>query len=160
VILTLKSTEQCINEIKNSIPKRKYKSCLSFSPSEVRHISILSGESTTQKYRGFINLIMIMFIVLNLRNIYDNFRTYGIRFTQHPLEFVPYSATIGFLLLFVFVELGFRLDRLRFHHLISDVKVVSLCLFRGFCWFATSLPFFYFCICTVENISWVGLFRE
>jgi hypothetical protein len=83
-VVTIKSTEQCISEIKARCPARKYKSCLSFTPSEVRHVSILSGESTTQKYRGFINLIVIMFVVLNLRNMFDNFVKYGLRFLKYP----------------------------------------------------------------------------
>lgn len=84
VIATITSTEQCIKDIARLCPSRKYKSCLSFSPSNVRHISILSGESPTQKYRGFLNLIAIMFVVLNLRNITDNFLKYGARFTKAP----------------------------------------------------------------------------
>jgi hypothetical protein len=89
----------------------------------VRHISILSGESPTQKYRGFINLIAIMFVILNLRNIVDNFYRYGARFQKAPFEFLPYSATIGFLTLYVFIELAYRLDRLRFHRIMSDSLV-------------------------------------
>ena len=65
-----------------------------------------------------------MFIVLNLRNIYVNFKKYGARFLDYPLEFVPWSATIGFGFIFIFVELAFRLDRLRFHRLLSDQVVV------------------------------------
>ena len=99
----------------------------------MRHVSILSGESTSQRYRGFINLIVIMFIVLNLRNIYVNFKKYGVRFAQYPMEFLPWSATIGFSFLFVFVELGFRLDRLRFHRILSDTVVVNFVLYRDCC---------------------------
>jgi hypothetical protein len=113
-----------MQEIKSQCPTRRYKSCLSFCPSEVRHISILSGESTTQKYRGFINLIVIMFVVLNLRNIYDNFLKYGVRFIEVPMDFVPHIASLGFLFLLAFVELGYRLDRLRFHRKLPDRFVV------------------------------------
>ena len=65
-----------------------------------------------------------MFIVLNIRNIYDNFVKYGIRFFNMPMEFVPYTATIGFAFLLLFVELGYRLDRLRFHRILPDPTVV------------------------------------
>lgn len=130
VVATIKSTDPCLHEIRDLCPPRKHKSCLSFTPSAVRHISILSGESPTQKYRGFINLIIIMFVVLNLRNIVDNFFRYGARFTKKPLEFLPIGAALGFLSLFVFVELAWRLDRLRFHRILSDQTVVSIFLLR------------------------------
>jgi len=99
----------------------------------MRHISILSGESPTQKYRGFINLIAIMFIVLNLRNLVDNFFRYGARFTHQPLEFVTVQAMCGFLSLFVFVELAYRLERIRFHRILSSSTVVNSSLFRESC---------------------------
>jgi diacylglycerol O-acyltransferase 1 len=120
VVVSISSTRQCIDDVTAMCPSRKYKSCLSFTPSSVRHISILSGESPTQKYRGFINLIAIMFVILNLRNIVDNFYRYGARFKNAPFEFLPYSATIGFCTLLVFAELAYRLDRLRFHRILSD----------------------------------------
>lgn len=132
VVAKITSTEPCIKHIQSLCQNRKYKSCLSFQPSAVRHISILSGESPTQKYRGFINLVLIMFVVLNLRNIVDNFFRYGARFTNAPLEFVPLSALIGFSSLMFFVELAYRLDRLRFHKRLSDLVVVLHNIYREF----------------------------
>lgn len=41
-----------------------------------------------------------MFIVLNLRNMVDNFFRYGARFTKQPFEFVTVQAVCGFLSLF------------------------------------------------------------
>ena len=158
-VLTISSSEQCIAEIKSYCAGRKYKSCLSFSPSEVRHISILSGESTSQKYRGFINLIVIMFIVLNLRNIYDNFVRYGIRFLEYPLEFVPYSATIGFFYLFIFIELAYRLDKLRFHRILSDKLVVLITVFREYCLKLIRLVCCSFCICFARSICYQGQYQ-
>lgn len=71
-----------------------------------------------------------MWVVLNIRNIIDNFLKYGARFKSAPLEFVPWAATIGFISLFAFVELAYRLDRLRFHRILSDFTVVFLYKFR------------------------------
>ncbi len=65
-----------------------------------------------------------MFIVLNIRNIYDNFVNYGIRFVSYPQEFLPLAAVIGFFFLFAFIELAYRLDKLRFHRILSDRLVV------------------------------------
>jgi hypothetical protein len=70
-----------------------------------------------------------MFVVLNLRNIYDNFVKYGLRFLQYPTEFFPITAFLGFLLELVFLELGYRINRLRFHNLLSDETVVNYYLF-------------------------------
>jgi hypothetical protein len=69
-LATIKSSKVAIHEIKHIADKnRKYKSCLAFVPSRIKHISILSGESPTQRFRGFINLAAVMFLILNLRNI-------------------------------------------------------------------------------------------
>jgi hypothetical protein len=43
-LATIKSSKTAIEDLKESIDKnRKYKSCLAFVPSRVKHISILSG---------------------------------------------------------------------------------------------------------------------
>ena len=126
MVLTINAAEACIQQIERMCPRRRYKSCLSFQPSNVRHVSILSGESTTQRYRGFINLVIIMFVILNLRNIVDNFFRYGARFRSAPFDFLPISASLGMASLYLFVELAYRLDRLRFHRHLGDLTVVQL----------------------------------
>jgi hypothetical protein len=73
-----------------------------------------------------------MFIVLNLRNIIDNFLRYGARFKKSPSDFLPLSGFLGVLSILFFIELAFRLDRLRFHHILSDSLVVNSLLFREF----------------------------
>lgn len=44
-----------------------------------------------------------MFLILNIRNIIDNFLGYGIRFKAAPLEFVPISSILAFSGLLVFL---------------------------------------------------------
>lgn len=124
IIAQIKTTKMCMQQIQEICPRRKYKSCLSFAPSSVQHISILSGESPTQRFRGFINLIAIFFVVLNLRNIIDNFLFYGARFTNTPLQFIPLESIIGFCLMFLFIEFAYFVDRLRFGKIIKESLAV------------------------------------
>jgi len=72
-----------------------------------------------------------MFLVLNLRNIIDNFLYYGFRFRAKPLEFIPPILVIAFLGLIIFIELAYHLERLRFSRVIDDKTAVNIFLNAG-----------------------------
>lgn len=55
----------------------KYKGPLSFVPCTSEKISLLSSEAPQQNYRGLMNLMIIMLISSNARNMYDNYKKYG-----------------------------------------------------------------------------------
>ena len=58
---------------------------LSFTPNKNFNTSLLSSESPEQRYRGFLNLAMILLVVLNFRNIVVNLKKYGIQtFVRMP----------------------------------------------------------------------------
>lgn len=126
-VATFKASHHCIKEIYDLMFKnKKYKSCLAFIPSKVQHISILSGGSPTQRYRGFINLAAIMFLVLNLRNIIDNFYHYGVQFKRTPGDFIPFHTLVATASLSVFVIYAFLLEKMKFNRVISYNTAVNL----------------------------------
>ena len=118
-----------MNDLQDTIgTSRKYKSCLSFVPSKVKHISILSGESPTQRFRGFMNLIGIMFVILNLRNIIDNFVKYGVRFQRSPSDFIALDTIIAIFGLLLFPTMIHLVEKIKFKKYASKGFCVSFCL--------------------------------
>ena len=100
---------------------------MAFVPSKIQHISLLSGESASQKYRGFINLAGIMFLVLNIRNIIDNFYHYGVRFQSTPGDFIPLHTIAASASLSVFVFFAFTLEKMKFNEVLGlDASVTKL----------------------------------
>ena len=47
----------------------------------------MSSENPEQRYRGFLNLAMILLVVLNLRNIVANLQKYGLQEWVHRYLF-------------------------------------------------------------------------
>lgn len=58
-------------------------------------------------------------MVLNLRNIIDNFLYFGFRFKAAPREFIPPILIVAFLGLVIFIFLAYHLERLRFGRVIE-----------------------------------------
>lgn len=52
---------------------------LTYQPSKQFNTSLMSSESPEQRYRGFLNLAMLLLFVLNLRNILTNWKQHGLR---------------------------------------------------------------------------------
>ena len=84
-----------------------------------------------------------MFLILNIRNIIDNFLYYGFRFRAQPMDFIPPMMVLAFLGLIVFVEVAFHLEKLRFNRIIEDKNAVFISLFRKFLWLLISVCFLY-----------------
>ena len=117
-----------MNDLQDTIgTSRKYKSCLSFIPSKVKHISILSGESPTQRFRGFMNLIGIMFVILNLRNIIDNFVKYGVRFQRSPSDFIALDTIVAIFGLLLFPIMIHLVEKIKFKKYASKGFCVRFC---------------------------------
>jgi hypothetical protein len=130
--VTIRSSQQLIAEIREAIDQnKKYKTCLSFVPSRVKHISILSGESPIQRFRGFINLASIMFLVLNIRSIIDNFINYGIKFQNTPFEYLPIHFLAALALLNGFPVFAYTIEKLRFSGYLPPFLAVPVSLFLG-----------------------------
>jgi hypothetical protein len=65
---------------------------------------------------------------------------------------MPLSVPAGFVLLLAFVELGYRLNRLRFHHILSDKLVVKYYLFIEISSKAESSKFVGVCLFLLQEI--------
>lgn len=67
-----------------------------------------------------------MFIILNLRNILDNFIKYGIQFKQDPGEFVPLHTVLFILALGLFPLISLFVEKMKFKKLISVTFAVII----------------------------------
>ena len=56
----------------------------------------------------------VMFLILNLRNIIDNFIRYGLQFGSAPSEFIPASFLIAMALFAVFPLNAVAISKLKF----------------------------------------------
>lgn len=67
-------------------------------------------------------------MILNLRNILDNFIRYGIMFGRTPTAFVPIDYMIALFLLALFPFNAFCLEKLKFKFLLAPALVVKTAL--------------------------------
>lgn len=65
-----------------------------------------------------------MFLILNIRNILDNFLRYGIQFGQTPTAFVPVNYIIALGLLAIFPVIAFGIEKLKFKNILTPVIAV------------------------------------
>ena len=66
-----------------------------------------------------------MFLVLNIRNILDNFYHYGLRFRSTPTEFIPFHTIIATGALSIFVVMAFILEKMKFNEFLSPFSAVK-----------------------------------
>ncbi|PRP80579.1 diacylglycerol O-acyltransferase 1 [Planoprotostelium fungivorum] len=92
--------------------------------------SLLSSESpSTQSYRGFINLGIILLVLSNLRLVIINILKYGILLDIEKIkikEWYRWPGVIIFLMLNIFILVGFVLEKLAKGNRIADKQVILL----------------------------------
>ena len=74
------------------------------------------------------NLIGIMFVILNLRNIIDNFVKYGVRFQRSPSDFIALDTIIAIFGLLLFPTMIHLVEKIKFKKYASKGFCVSFCL--------------------------------
>lgn len=98
---------------------RIYSNGLSYTPSKQPNTSLLSTESPEQKFRGFLNLAVIILVVLNLRNILLNFQRYGNKLASGEYKLIGTNGLPVLGTLFLYVGVQFFIERLLFTGRIS-----------------------------------------
>lgn len=72
----------------------------------------------------------VMFIILNVRNIIENFRKYGIQFKQDPGDFIPIHTIFALFGLIIFPLTAFYIERIKFLHILPLKLCVKIYLYR------------------------------
>lgn len=65
-------------------------------------------------------------MILNLRNILDNFIRYGIQFGQTPTAFVPIDYIIALFLIVLFPLFAFGVEKLKFKNILAPAIAVNI----------------------------------
>ena len=78
------------------------------------------------------NLIGIMFVILNLRNIIDNFYKYGLQFHRAPDEFIELHTVAACIGTSFFPLMIYFLEKIKFRRLISKKMCVIIYLSRTY----------------------------
>ena len=73
-----------------------------------------------------------MFLVLNIRNILDNFYKYGLIIQATPSNYIPYDTLAAIGSLFIFIVFAFLLEKMRFNKVLGASITVQLFLFQKF----------------------------
>ena len=152
---------------RSSFDPNKYRA---FKPMHKTAIpSLLSSESPKQNYRGFVNLVLIVFIVLNVRLVIANILKYGWLAFQWDLQYLL-SSTPCLVCLGSFpipILMSYYTEKLAARGRLSDLACfVSHGISTSFClvcptWVITTTqapPAFGAALLLLANVLWLKLF--
>lgn len=68
----------------------------------------------------------VMFLILNLRNIIENFIRYGVQFGSTPTKFIPISFMIAMAMFAIFPLISFAIEKLKFKKIFAPSIAVPM----------------------------------